>query len=41
MESYNALSSSGENIDYPRSTALVQTKDSQRINIYNSFDSFV
>lgn len=41
MESYNPLSASGENLSYPRSTALIQTTDYQHINIYNSFDSFV
>lgn len=41
MESYNAISSAGKNVEYPRSTALIQTTDSQHINIYNSFDSFV
>lgn len=41
MESYNAISSAGKNVKYPRSTALIQTNDSQHINIYNSFDSFV
>lgn len=41
IEDYNTLSNSGMNLEYPRSTALIQTDDSQHINIYNSFDSFV
>lgn len=40
IENYSTLSSYGTNNDYPRSTALIQTTDSQHINIYNSFDSF-
>jgi hypothetical protein len=31
----------GLNRNYPTSTALIQTSDADRINIYNSFDSFV
>lgn len=41
VESYNAISDYGMSLDYPRSTALIQTTDFQHINIYNSFDSFV
>lgn len=40
VESYNSISTAGSNVEYPRSTALIQTNDSQHINIYNSFDSF-
>lgn len=40
VESYNAISAAGRNTEYPKSTALIQTNDSQHINIYNSFDSF-
>lgn len=40
IESYNAISTAGQNTEYPKSTALIQTNDSQHINIYNSFDSF-
>ena len=40
VESYNATEDTGKNLDYPRSTALIQTTDYQHINIYNSFDSF-
>lgn len=35
------ISTYGENVEYPRSTALMQTNDADKINIYNSFDSFV
>ena len=34
------LSSYGQNNRYPADTALLQTDDSQHVNIYNSFDSF-
>ena len=34
------LSTYGQNNRYPADTALLQTDDSQHINIYNSFDSF-
>lgn len=40
VESYNATEDAGMNLDYPKSTALIQTTDYQHINIYNSFDSF-
>lgn len=40
IESYSAISTAGQNTEYPKSTALIQTNDSQHINIYNSFDSF-
>lgn len=41
VEKRNEMSSYGQNKSYPRNTALLQTDDSQHINIYNSFDSFV
>ena len=31
----------GEDVEYPKSTAFVQTTDTEKTNIYNSFDSFV
>lgn len=40
VEQYGNIDDYGKNLDYPRSTALIQTTDSQHINIYNSFDSF-
>lgn len=41
MEGYTVEDESGINKNYPASTALIQTQDSDHINIYNSFDSFV
>ena len=41
LEGYTVTNESGLNKNYPTSTALIQTQDSDRINIYNSFDSFV
>ena len=41
VDNYNATEYSGMNIEWPRSTALLQTEDSKHTNIYNSFDSFV
>ena len=41
VDDKHAISAFGEDTQYPRSTALLQTDDEARINIYNSFDSFV
>lgn len=40
IENRRELSTCGQNPRYPSDTAVLQTVDSQHINIYNSFDSF-
>ena len=41
VEGQTSETSYGEDVEYPKSTALVQTTDAEKTNIYNSFDSFV
>ena len=40
IDNRRELSTFGQNSRYPSDTAVLQTVDSQHINIYNSFDSF-